>query len=1506
MRVTALFVCLITFLLAAATASPDDGLILLNTGPVNTSNPPTQSARLSAQDFSGKRLHLIQLDGPVQPEWHSNILSTGVEIVTYIPNNAYLVYGSASSLSNLQSLSATAHYLKWDGNYLDDYKIQPAARTTDAKGAPRTPETDMFTIQMVADDAVNADTLAVIHSLKTSPIRKQSRVLNYLNVETRIPPDRLHEIAARPDVVSIHLTPERRKVCERQDQIIAGNLSGNAPSGAGYLSWLSSSGFSQEQFNASNFAVDISDSGVDNGAVTPNHFGLYAGGVKPGSSRIIYNRLAGTPNSGSTLSGCDGHGNINTHIIGGFNNWASGSPHTDSAGYHYGLGVCPFVKIGSSVIFDPSSYTDPNYTTLISTAYKDSARISSNSWGGDNKGAYTVDCQEYDALVRDAQPSGSPYPVAGNQEMSIVFAAGNAGSGSGTVGEPGGAKNVISVGASENVQAFGGADGCGIADTAANSAFDMAAFSSRGPCKDGRVKPDIVAPGTHISGGVAQAVASLANGTQLACYDGSGVCGGVSGDKFFPSGQQWYTASSGTSHSTPAVAGACALVRQFFINLGLATPSPAMTKAILMNSARYMNGSGANDNLYSNNQGMGLMNLGAAFDTATSHTLRDQLSADMFTATGQTRVFTGTIPDPAKPFRVTLAWTDAPGATSGNAYKNDLDLAVTVGGNQYLGNVFSGANSATGGSADRKNNVESVFLPAGVSGSYMIIVTAANINSDGVPNVGGALDQDFALVISNGAQILAPVIEAQNWSLLSESCAPANGGIDPDEEAAIGLPLKNIGLAPTVDLKARMMTSSNIMPRDGGEASYGALTPGDTAVTRTFKFRAFGSCGQIIPVIVHLWDGATSIGDVNLSIQLGKANTAITYSYTGPAVTIPDNNSAGVNVPLSVSGFVGTTADIDFRIDGSSCSATPGSTTVGVDHTYVGDIVFKLTSPSGKSVTLINRSGGSGRNFCQTLLNDQSGGASINAIQSSGSPPLGPPYTGTFTPANPLSVFNGYNPNGTWTLNVSDLAGADTGNVRAFSLIITPYTCCVSVHPNQDDQFTTNNVQPEGAFSGWSCYGFNSQGFAWSDYDETNKAMRATVAANPSLYRVTGLATNLNDWLPYAYVGANNHVRVKYYLFASGQTNPSDTLSIPNLRVRASNRSAVNSMLEVFHHLNSDPANDPYAGELRPSSDPARPSLYRVDFDPVDVPYLAANAGVEGIQRAFEVYATMPQENGSIEMAESEIGTYPASMLSAATPAIKVYQPSPTGAGDLAVKTSAELDTGNYIAGASEGEFAVKDTAAPPQDLPTYGESAGGITLDCANVPSNRIGVINREFTPGNTFASLARVEENKQYTIRWHAASTQYSNLNAQARFRARSIKFAWSQKLEIGGAWATGGTDLNPNNSIAQQALPGAGCQNPDKYTTDTAGGWYTMIVHTPMSPGIRPEYPDGTPLTTRMPNIAAQPGPGADAPSHRDLRVGCDLIDTISGGLNKDLEKGNYTLDRIEIRRYDLISD
>ena len=816
----------------------DWNLIRLNSRALDTRAAETKALRKSRGNFAGKRLHLVQFAGPIKPEWLAALKRTGASIVSYIPENAYLIYGDSAALARMQTWAGTSEFTQWEGEYTGDLKVHSQARALTIAKTSGKVEASLFAIQLLADTNANPATLALINGLKTAPVRVYFARGLYRNLVVALPADQLDAIAAQPDVVSIqpYVVPKKRD--ERQDQIIAGNLANHAPTGPGYLAWLASKGFTQAQFDASGLVVDVADSGVDNGTMTPGHFGLYSQGNPASSSRLAYEGIEGTLNPGGTTAGCDGHGALNSHIIADYDAF-TGFQHQDSDGFSYGVGVCPFVKIGSSVIFDNSvpndDFTNPDYNSLASHAYGRGARVSNNSWGSDVAGEYTFEAQTYDALVRDAQAD-----VAGNQEMTFAFAAGNAGpcmQAAGTVhgmDSPGSAKNVITVGASENVRSLSianggndsaGNDACGETDANANSADDIDCGSSRGPCADGRMKPDLVAPGIHITGGVPQVTpppTPVGLGNAISCFDAEGVCAlpnsGTVGNtnNFFPLNQEFYTESSGTSHATPVVAGACALVRQFFVNSNFDAPSPAMTKAFLINSARYLTGEGANDTLWSASQGMGEVNLGTAFDSAARF-LRDQVAGDTFTATGQRRVFAGQVTDSTKPFRVTVAWTDAPGSTTGAAYNNDLDLTVTVGGQTYKGNVFKGQYSVAGGKADTKNNVENVFLPAGVSGNFTVTITAANINSDGVPNDGSALDQDFALVVYNGtaASVAAytPIAATYNGLFLED------GGAELGRSGAI-----SVNAALSGAYTARVQLGANSYSFSGTFDASGAAT----------------------------------------------------------------------------------------------------------------------------------------------------------------------------------------------------------------------------------------------------------------------------------------------------------------------------------------------------------------------------------------------------------------------------------------------------------------------------------------------------------------------------------------------------------------------------------------------------------------------------------------------------------------------------------------------------------
>src|SRR5262249_58617015 len=109
------------------------------------------------------------------------------------------------------------------------------------------------------------------------------------------------------------------------------------------------------------------------------------------------------------------------------------------------------------------------------------------------------------------------------------------------------------------------------------------------------------------------------------------------------------------------------------------------------------------------------------------------------------------------------------------------DGEVAVGGQTFKGNVFSGGSSVSGGPADPRNNFESVFLPAGTTGSITVTVRATNIAGDGVPGNADTTDQDFALVVYNATQTTAgPTIGVSPASFTFSATA---GGANPASQS---------------------------------------------------------------------------------------------------------------------------------------------------------------------------------------------------------------------------------------------------------------------------------------------------------------------------------------------------------------------------------------------------------------------------------------------------------------------------------------------------------------------------------------------------------------------------------------------------------------------------------------------------------------------------------------------------------------------------------------------------
>ncbi|MEW6210038.1 MAG: S8 family serine peptidase [Acidobacteriota bacterium] len=853
--------------LARAEMRDDWNLILLRAGQIDTTAPrPPVPESLRHRESDSPALHLIQLFGPPTPTDIAALKSTGAKLISYIPNNAYLIRAAPAEIKKLRA-ARMQQLIQWDEPLHPAFKLDPRIALRSLQLVP-------VSIALV-DSAESQSSIERIKSLSLKILMPEFQAANAIHIKALLPAAQLTEIARMDEVMLIEPSPRVSLHDERANQIVAGdieqetinNLVVSRPARPGYASFLNLHGFT----SSFDFAIDFADTGLDSGTDDPSR--IHRDFLdSQGRSRIAYlydytqDELLHTS---PVLPWHDptGHGTIDASIAAG----AGAGQFADSLGFQFGQGVAPFARLGISKIFnDNGEFTNiVSIPVIVASAYRAGARISTNSWGTCDLtfgfcNLYGTNSSIYDSLVRDADSV-----MSGNQGMTILFSAGNNGGDDPTsIGIPGTAKNVITVGASEGFRAKNESgndltDGCNVGPAGADNALDIPLFSSSGPVQDGRAKPDLVAPGTHITGAASQDSFYAA-----APDDEVAVC-----DKYFPSGQTLYALSSGTSHSTPLVAGGAALAYQWLRERLNREPSPAMVKALILNSTSYLNGARGGDSLPGAHQGWGLLNLSRMFEE-TDRILYDQPEQAIFTESGGAQFeITGFISDPAKEFRVMLVWSDAPAVGLANAtLVNQLNLEVIVGGTLYNGNHFSGQYTVAGGGKDVLNNVQGVRLPAGVTGPFVIRIRPTVIAGDGVPGNGADTDQDFALVVANGREAPAPALAITESDGLSQvEVRHANDVRDasliPGENAFVTITLTNQSSsaamsASTASLSIEggvtaLSTFPAIAARSSGinEQPFQVFVPSDLRCgsVAEFRLRVTGEAGTFtLPVRVRV------------------------------------------------------------------------------------------------------------------------------------------------------------------------------------------------------------------------------------------------------------------------------------------------------------------------------------------------------------------------------------------------------------------------------------------------------------------------------------------------------------------------------------------------------------------------------------------------------------------------------------------------------------------------------
>ena len=653
---------------------------------------PVETVRPGEGGIGEKEYFVVQVGAIAKDEWLESIRDAGVEVLQYVPHQAFFVYGDRNAIAKV----ATHSRVRWTGRYSPEQKKSPetARFIENVKGDKAMFDVAVFgraDLQEVSGKVLGAIRGRVLHQIKLP-----NNYFNVVRIEANV--GDIDEIAKIPDVIRVDQYEKPQPEDERSSQIISGNFTSSTV--------LNAPGYNPlTQFGVNGQGVTISM--VDDGVTIPVSGGFYVT-----AANTVHGPLRGGPSAAT-----GGHGHINASIISGDEPFSA----LDPTGYNYGVGVAP----KSNIINIPMLTTA--YSGSESDSYNDTVitpgpngvlgSISNNSWGnGLNANAYDSYTAQFDGFVQDASAGPNIDPI------TLVFSAGNSGPGAGTLTRPKAAKNLIAVGNSENVRTE-------ILGASADNLDDLRGSSSRGPTLDGRIKPDITAPGTAITGSRA----------------GNG--GSVSGQV-----NEHISYSSGTSHAAPQVAGAAALFTQYWKNnFGGSNPSPALIKAAVINSGQEMNGLTTNTAMVPNGiEGWGRLSMKNMFNVGFPIAYVNQNIA--FSSPGDNVSITGNVIDPSKPVRFTLVWTDPPGAGT-PALVNNLDLTVTVGANIYRGNVFSGGVSVTGGSNSTIDNVENVYLASGVAAGtpVSIAIGATALNGNGILGNADSTDQHFALVAYNFA-----------------------------------------------------------------------------------------------------------------------------------------------------------------------------------------------------------------------------------------------------------------------------------------------------------------------------------------------------------------------------------------------------------------------------------------------------------------------------------------------------------------------------------------------------------------------------------------------------------------------------------------------------------------------------------------------------------------------------------------------------------------------------------
>ena len=630
----------------AASSNSTDAVSVVNGHEVSL-KPSTESATLP--DASQTDWIIVKFDKFVDYHFKQELRQSNIEVYDHLGDNSYLCKYVPDDVTPVANIQAVSHLALYPEHAVPVADID--GLTTG--GVPANNETDSVQTENTAEKVKMPFVLALHPDPKQSPEEVLTMIQSTFGAEhlddaiagdtirVKIDPASIPELSKIDSIRTIANVQERTLFSVRQRAImqfskfaISSNYKGNGE------------------------IVFIADTGFDMG-VTDDVHPAFTGRV-----------LAATTSAGATIpADRDGHG---THVAGSV---LANLNQYPGKNMFNAQGTAEEAKLISIAL------NFANFPTTLSLLTQDvpsygSPVIMNNSWGNVwtwTQKPYGID----DASIVDQVMYNNP-------NTCIVFAAGNDGRYVGNngkqqqIGDFASAKNSITVGASYSDRPL---DPAGIAyqpGGEVHSAFEMTGFSSTGPTVEGRLAPDVVAPGTVILSARSRKILPANLQEKLSDYG-------------HPDSDQLLFLA-GTSMATPAVTGCVATLRGAFRAQQKTTPTGALLKALLVHGAvdlagtpftvisRTSSGSQSSKQYQMTPapnpfQGYGLVDINNSLAAVIGPITGQRGFVDGALASGlQQKVYAMTIPNYAKCFTVTLAYTDLAGA----ALQNQITLSVKL------------------------------------------------------------------------------------------------------------------------------------------------------------------------------------------------------------------------------------------------------------------------------------------------------------------------------------------------------------------------------------------------------------------------------------------------------------------------------------------------------------------------------------------------------------------------------------------------------------------------------------------------------------------------------------------------------------------------------------------------------------------------------------------------------------------------------------------------------------